>query len=139
MSTEQNKQIIHRLFNEGINERKFQIFDGLISDKFINHGVPNAPTGPKGFKDIVQQFIDSFSDMKIVNEEIVGDGDTVATRGYMTGTHNGTFMGIAATGKKIKMDYIDFWKLNNGKCIENWVQMDIAGVFKQIESKQFAL
>jgi predicted ester cyclase len=139
MSTEQNKKIIHRLFNEVINERKFQVVDSIIAEKFINHGIPNSTPGPKGFLNAVQQFIDAFPDMKIVTEEIVGDGETVATRGYMTGTHNGLFLGVAATGKKIRMDYIDFWKLSNGKCIENWVHMDVAGVFKQIESKQFAL
>jgi predicted ester cyclase len=37
------------------------------------------------------------------------------------------------------MDYIDFWKLDNGKCLENWVQLDIAGVMRQLESKQVAL
>lgn len=138
MSTEQNKKIVQRLFNEGMNERKFQVFDEFISDKFVNHGIPNATTGPKGFKAIVQQFLDSFPDMQITIQEIIAEGETVATRGHLSGTHKGEFMGINATGKKVRVDYVDFWKLNNGKCIENWVQMDMAGVMQQLGSIQQA-
>ena len=138
MTTEQNKKIIQRLFNEGMNERKFQVFDEFVSDKFINHGIPNSKPGPNGFREIVQQFLQGFPDMRITILEIISDGDTVATRGYMTGTHNGEFMGLNSTGKKVRVDYIDFWKLNNGKCEENWVQMDIAGLMQQIGSAQHA-
>ena len=138
MTTEQNKKIIQRLFNEGMTERKFQVFDELISDKFVNHGIPNAQTGPKGFLAIVQLFLQGFPDMKINILEIVAEGETVATRGYLSATHNGVFMGVNASGKKVRIDYIDFWKLENGKCMENWVQMDIAGVMQQIGSTQHA-
>ena len=138
MTTEQNKKIIQRLFNEGMNEKKFQIFDEIISDKFVNHGIPNAPTGPNGFKAIVQQFLSAFPDMEVNVTEIIAEGETVATRGYLAGTHNGEFMGVNASGKKVRIDYVDFWKLNNGKCIENWVQMDVAGVMQQIGSAQHA-
>lgn len=138
MTTEQNKKIILRLFKEGVTEKKFQVFDEYISDNFINHGIPYAQPGPKGFKAVVQQFLQGFPDMKITVLEIVAEGATVATRGYLTGTHNGEFMGINATGKTVRIDYIDFWKLHNGKCIENWVQMDMTGLMKQIGSIQHA-
>ena len=138
MTTEQNKKIILRLFNEGMTERKFQVFDEYISDTFVNHGIPYAQPGPKGFKAIVQQFMQGFPDMKITVLEIIAEGETVATRGYLSGTHNGDFMGINASGKNVRIDYIDFWKLENGKCMENWVQMDTAGLMQQIGSIQHA-
>jgi predicted ester cyclase len=139
MSTEQNKKIVRRIFQEGIGERKFQVFDELVSDKFVNHGIPDTQTGPKGLIGAVQQFIDAFPDMQVINQEFIAEGDMVATRGYMTGTHQGNFMGISATGKKIQINYIDIWKVSNGKCTENWVQMDIAGLMQQINTKQLAL
>jgi predicted ester cyclase len=139
MSTEQNKKIVRRIFQEGIGERKFQVFDELVADKFVNHGIPITSTGPNGMKEAVQQFVNGFSNMQVVNEEFVAEGDMVATRGYMTGTHDGNFMGISATGKKIHLPYIDLWKVKDGKAIENWVQMDIAGLMQQINTKQFAL
>lgn len=138
MTTEQNKKIIQRIFNEGMTGKKFRVFDELISEKFVNHGIPNAMPGPNGFKAIIKQFLNAFPDMQINIQEIIGEGETVATRGYFIGTHNGEFMGNHASGKKVRINYIDFWKLNNGKCIENWVQMDMAGVMQQIGSIQHA-
>jgi len=138
MSNDQNKKIIQRLFNEGMNEKKFQVIDELISEKYVNHGIPGSPAGVKGFKAIVEQFTSAFPDMKVNVQEIVADGDTVATRGFFTGTHKGDFMGIGATGKKVRVDYIDFWKMSNGKAVENWVQMDNVGLMQQIGAAQQA-
>ena len=139
MSTEQNKKIVLRIFSEGMTERKFQVFEELISENFINHSFPNSQPGPKGFKAIIQQFTSAFPDMKISVQGIIAEGETVATRGSLSGTHKGEFMGIAATGKKVRIEYVDFWKLSSGKCVENWVQMDIAGVLQQLESREHAL
>ena len=139
MTSEQNKKIIQRLFNEGMNERKFEVFDEIITETFLNHGMPDAKPGSQGFRDIVGQIINAFPDMKVIQQEVIAEGDTVATRGYWTGTHKAEFMGISATGRKVKAGFIDFWKLSNGKCIENWVQMDMPGVMQQLQAKDYAL
>src|SRR6476661_8295254 len=132
MSTKKNKKIIQRLFDEAINKQDLTVVDEYISAAFVNHGMPDAQAGPSGFKKVVTGFKDAFPDMRVNVEEIIGDGDMVATRGFWKGTHNGSFMGIPATGKAVQVQYMDFWKIENGKCIENWVQMDIAGLMQQV-------
>jgi steroid delta-isomerase-like uncharacterized protein len=132
MSAEQNKTVIKKLFEQGMNERKFEMLKDIIGPDFINHGIPNANRGPEGFKEVLGQFLTGYPDMKINLENIIADGDMVATRGYWTGTNNGSFMGIPATGKKVKVDFIDVWKMLEGKCQENWVQMDMMGLMQQI-------
>lgn len=132
MTTEQNKALIKKLFNEGLNERKLNLADEIISSKFVIHGIPNAKNGPDGFREIIQQFLDAFPDMMVTVENVIGEGDTVATRGSWTGTNKGSFMGMPSTGKKVKVEYADFWKIENGKCTENWVSMDIAGMMQQM-------
>jgi steroid delta-isomerase-like uncharacterized protein len=139
MSIEINKKVILRLFNEGITEKKFEVFDELISEKFIKHGVPNAPGGIGGFKTGLQQFIQAFPDIKVSIQQIIAEGESVATRGFFQGTHQGNFMGVPATGRKVRVEYMDFWKLNDGKCTENWVQMDLHGIMQQIGSLETAL
>jgi len=62
--------------------------------------------------------------MHVHAEDVIAEGDTVITGGYITGTHNGNFMGIPGTGKQIRIDYINIWKIQDGQAIENWVQMD---------------
>ncbi len=138
MSTEKNKKIILRLFGEGMLEQNFEIFNELIADTFMNHGVPNPGKGPQGYKMFVKQFLKAFPDMKINIQQIIAEGDTVSTRGFIYGTHNGEFMGIPPTSKKIRINYFDFWKIRDGKCIENWVQMDMAGIIQELGPLQFA-
>ena len=70
--------------------------------------------------------------MKLTIENTVCEGNTVATRGYWTGTNKGSFQGNPATNKTVTVSYCDFWKIENGKCTENWVNMDIAGLMTQL-------
>ena len=88
--------------------------------------------GPEGFKIVMEMFFNAFPDLKIVIEEAAGEGPTVFTRGYWTGTQKGEFNGIPATGKNVKVAFLDCWKLENGKAVENWVQMDMVGMMHQM-------
>ena len=132
MSADQNKEIIRKIFQEGMNERNISVAEKYISPEYINYGIPGHQPGFEGFNAIIKQFTDAFPDMVITQDEIIGEGDTVATRGSWTGTNNGSFMGMPPTGKKVTVQFMDFWKLKDGKCIENWVQMDIAGLMQQL-------
>jgi len=131
MSVEQNKKIVHRMFDEVMNKKDFSLVREFVADNYVNHDMPGA-VGPEGMKKMIENFFDGFPDMRIRLDEVIGDGDSVATRGEWTGTHSGNFMGIAATGKKVKVKFIDFWRLENGKAVENWVQMDIPGLMQQL-------
>jgi steroid delta-isomerase-like uncharacterized protein len=131
MTSDQNKNLIQQLFGEAMNGRNLALVDNLIAPGFINHGIPDAKPGPEGFKAVIQQFLDAFPDMGINVEQIIAEGDVVATRGYWTGTNKGSFMGLPPTGKQVRVEYSDFWKIKDDKCIENWVQMDIAGLMQQ--------
>ena len=132
MTSDQNKKLILQLFGEAMNGRNLALIDNLIAPGFINHGIPDAKPGPEGFKATIQQFFDAFPDMGIDVEQIIAEGDLVATRGYWTGTNKGSFMGMPPTNRKVRVDYADFWKIENDQCIENWVQMDIASVMQQL-------
>ena len=136
MATTQNQMLIEQLFNEVMNDRKFSLLDQIIDPAFVNHGIPDAKQGPSGFKQVIEQFLDGFPDMKIQIEQIVSEKDLVATRGYWTGTNSGSFMGMPSSGKKVRIDYIDFWKIKNGKCVENWVQMDMMSLMQQVGAMQ---
>ena len=131
MTTDHNKKIIESLYNDAINRKNLPVIDLVISPDFVSHGIPNAKTGPEGFKEMIKRFSDAFPDRNITIENMIAEGDVVATRGYWTGTNKGEFMGLPASGKKVKVEYADFWKISEGMCIENWVQMDLAGLMVQ--------
>jgi len=130
--SDQKKKLIQQLFGEAMNRRSLALIPDIIAPDFALHGIPDSKPGPDGFKAIIQGFIEAFPDFTVNAEQIIAEGDTVATRGYWTGTNNGSFMGMPPTGKQIRVDYSDFWKIQNEKCIATWVQMDMAGLMRQL-------
>src|SRR6267142_6423651 len=106
MTPDQNKQFVQQLFAEVVNGKNLSVTEKYIAPGFVPHGIPGANTGPDGFKQTVQQFIDGFPDIHVYQESLIAEGDTVVTRGYWTGTHKGNFMGIPGTGKQVRADYI---------------------------------
>jgi len=132
MSNETNKAIIRRVFDEIVNNGNLGVADELIGPAYVNHGVPVPATGPEALKMAVGLFRTAFPDIHVTLEQVVAEGDRVATHGYFTGTHKGDFNGIPPTGKSIKVAYVDLWRLENGKAAENWVQMDMMGLVQQL-------
>ena len=134
MSTlqEQNKSLVRRIFEEGINQNKQGVFDELIALSYVNHDIPAPTPGLEGFKMVIGMFLAAFPDMRVTIEEELAEGSKVITRGYFTGTHQGDFQGIPPTGKQIKVKYIDIWLVENGKLMENWVRLDELGLMQQL-------
>jgi steroid delta-isomerase-like uncharacterized protein len=131
MSTEENKRIVKRLFSEAMNNRNFSVIDEVFDEHSVHHGFTYPVHGPEGFKELLNQFIVGFPDLQLTVEKAIAEDEFVTTRGTWTGTHKSDFMGIPATGKAVKVGYMDMWRMENGKCVENWVQMDIAGLMQQ--------
>src|SRR5262245_63232211 len=93
-TAEENKAIIRRGFEEAMNQRKLDLFEGYIAPNYVNHDMPAPGPGPEGLKAVLHAFFAGFPDMNITIEDMIGEGNTVATRGYFTGTHQGEFNGI---------------------------------------------
>jgi steroid delta-isomerase-like uncharacterized protein len=127
-----NKASIRRGFEVGINQRKLDVFEEVIDARYRNHTFAAPAPGAAGFKQVIAMFVDAFPDMEITLHDTIAEGDRVATRGSWRGTHRGAFMGIPATGKAVTVNYMDFWRLENGKAVENWVQMDLLGLMQQL-------
>ena len=132
MTPDENKKLVQQMFDELMNAKNFSAIDKYIASGYVNHGIPISKTGPEGFKEALDQFTNGFPNMHVYAEQVIAEGDTVTTRGYWTGTHKGNFMNIPATNKQVRVDYIDVWKIQNGKAVENWVQMDGVGMMQQL-------
>ncbi|SRR6266542_6943961 len=133
MSTEQNKALLLRIFEEGVNQNNPSVFDELIAPdcKFYDPPLGMQPSR-EGFRQILAKFREAFPDMRLTIEDEFADGDTVIQRGYFTGTHTGEYNGIPPTGKKVKMNAIHIWRFANGKAVENWVQIDQLSLMQQL-------
>ena len=131
MSAEENKLLLDRLF-EGMNQGDFSEFDELIGPDYVNHSFPTPVSGPEAVKMTLGMFLNAFPDMEMTVEDIIAEGNRVASRGFFVGTHEGEFNGIPATGRRVKVDFSDIWVVNNGQLAENWAQLDIMGMMQQL-------
>ena len=132
MSTEQNKTIVRRIFDEIVNKGNLGVADELLAADYVNHDFPAPAPGAEGFKLVTTMFRSAFPDIVVTLEDEFAEGDKVVTRGVFAGTHTGEFMGIPATRRKVTIKYLDIWRLENGKAKENWVQMDLLGLMQQL-------
>ena len=79
----------------------------------------------------------AFSDKVCIDEARLFDGEWAAAFGRQEAIHSGPFMGIEPTEKKVVIRYMDFWKVVDGKIVDNWVMVDFAGVMKQLAVDAF--
>jgi steroid delta-isomerase-like uncharacterized protein len=132
MSTEQNKAIVRRVFDEIVSKGNLSVADELLAADYVNHDFPAPAPGAEGFKLVTTMFRTAFPDIVVKLADVLAEDDKVVTRGVFEGTHKGEFMGIPATGKRVSVKYLDVWRLENGKAKENWVQMDLLGLMQQL-------
>ncbi len=74
----------------------------------------------------------AFTDRDYKTEKFLADGDWAACFGHIEATHSGAFMGIAPTGKRVKIPYMDFWRVEDGRIADNPVSVDFASVLAQL-------
>jgi steroid delta-isomerase-like uncharacterized protein len=130
--SEQNKSIVRAIY-EVISTGDFSKVDQLIASDAVDHEAPpGAPPGPTVLKEFVTTFRAAFPDLKISAEDMIADGDKVASRAIMRGTHKGEFMGVPATGKKFEIAGIDIIRFAGGKVVEHWGITDTLGLMQQL-------
>ena len=134
MSTENNKALVRRVYEETMNQGNLALLDELVSSDFVLHD-PNYPQpvrGAEGLKQYFQTFRSAFPDLHFTIEDIIGEGDTVAVRQTGRGTHQGELFGIPPTGKQLTVTAMIFHRFVNGKPVENWVNSDSMGMLQQL-------
>lgn len=74
----------------------------------------------------------AFTERDYITEHFMADGAWASCFGHIEATHSGTFMGIPATGKRVKIPYMDFWRIEDGRIADNPVSVDLASVLAQL-------
>ncbi len=134
MNVEHNLDLVHKMY-EALNSQDLDEHDEYWSEDMIWHGPPGWGDilGREAFKyKLMEPFYKIFPDYHVVNEIEVADENWVAATGILTGTHQGDWLGVPATGKPVTMRFSDFWLVRDGKLAENWVMVDNIAVLHQI-------
>lgn len=123
--SEQNKATAKRFYEEVFNRQNVNVVDELCAPNFVDHtAAPGQAPGLQGLKEIMRVYFKGFPDIRVTVDEMIADGDAVATRFSGTATHKGELFGTAPTGRAITFHGIDFLHFKNGKVTDAWHQGD---------------
>ncbi len=113
MSAQANERTVRRIYDELWNERRLEVADDLIAEGATNYdtGLVPMPFSPEEMKGTVRMVTAAFPDNRHEVEEVITQGDTVVLRCTLTGTHEGPFMGIPPTGRRIEVTEIHIYRL----------------------------
>src|ERR1700694_2891496 len=102
MTEEVNPATYRRWFDEGCSRGNVDLADELYSPEYVTHSVgPDLPPTLDGLKMFVRALREGIPDLRCPVEEGVAEGDRVAGRFSLQGTHRGTLLGIPATGRQV--------------------------------------
>jgi predicted ester cyclase len=129
--TEANIATFRRAIDEGWNQGNLEVIDELFAPDFVEHQPGIAP-GREGVKGSIRALRAAFPDLHLAVEDAAAAGDRVWLRLHGTGTHDGPFMGLPATGRRIDITVIDVVRVANGRLVEHWGVADRFSVAQQI-------
>ena len=128
-----NKATMLRIF-EVFSQDDLGPLDELLADDFVEHEElpPGIPQGREAPRTLMTMMRGAFPDFRAEVEELLQDGDKVVARVRFSGTHQGEFMGIPATGKRFDIAVIDIIEFREGQGVAHWGVMDMAGMMEQL-------
>jgi predicted ester cyclase len=133
MSAQENKVLFQRTYEELLNRGDLDVADELVAPEFINHEAPpGRDRGPESMRGLATMLRTAFPDLRFEIEELVAEGDTVAGRLTMSGTHEGPLMGTPPTGRSVRQDHMHFVRFRDGKAVEHWGVRDDLGMMQQL-------
>ncbi len=134
MSTEQNKAIARRNFEEAWNKQNLAVVDELFATDYIGHfAIHSEPvSGIEAYKQFMSGYFVAFPDARFTIEDILAEGDRVVARWTVRGTHKGELSGIPPTGKQVTVTGMWILRVAGGKIAEQWGIFDALGLMQQL-------
>ena len=129
---EENKALFRRFIDEVWNNGNLAVADELFAPDAFTPSAPQLPPGPEGVKVIATLWRTAFPDFHMTIEDLIAENDKVVARFTETGTHQGEFMGIAPTGRRMSVTEIGILRLVDGKVVESWYEVDMLGLMQQL-------
>ena len=132
LMSEANKTLIMRM-GEILNSGNFAPIDELIApDISLRAAGYTEVKGREAYKQLLPAMLTAFPDGQFTSETIIAEGDLVAVRWNWRGTHQGDWMGVAATGKQVTETASTFYRVVDGKITEIWGDEDALGLMQQL-------
>ncbi|RZJ54126.1 MAG: ester cyclase [Flavobacterium sp.] len=135
MKTEQNKALLVKYNKEVIENGNMDFFREIATSDFLNHSAPEGM--PSSIDGVIYFFADvlhkAFSEIKVEVLDMIAEGDKVATRKVISGTHTGELFGIASTGKKVEIKVIDIFTIDENKLKDHWGENNFGAIIESLK------
>ncbi len=132
MAREENIAAQER-FAEGVNTGNFDVFDEVVAPDVVDHDpAPEQGPGPQGFKDMFANLRAAFPDLEVTPEHMTATDEDVALAYTVTGTHEGEFLSVAPTGRRMTARGVQIARFRDGKMVERWGSSDELSILQQL-------
>lgn len=132
MSIEANKDLVRRYLN-AFNERDRDTMSELLAEGVIEHGAHEELHGYDEIIEFLDVHFETFPDYSGTTKAMVAEGDTVAVRYTVSGTHTGEYRDVSPTGRTVEWTGIAIYRLEGDEITEIWIEEDRLGLLEQLE------
>ena len=142
MSTEDNKKVVATFVELCQNGHDLSAADEMFHADFVDHrgpaGRPVPATGrpASAFQQFYGTLLQAFPDATMEIEDQIAEGDLVVTRKILRGSHLGEIWDLPPTGNPIAWEFIDIFRVKDGKLAEHWTGMDLEGLRAQMRTRE---
>jgi steroid delta-isomerase-like uncharacterized protein len=130
----ENKRIARRFPEEVATAGNVDLIEELCTPDVVDRSPLGEVHGHDELKRHLESIRAAFSDHSATVEDAVAEGDTVAMRVTLRGTHDGEFMGIEPTGNEFAVTNMVFTRIEDGRIAERWVNPDVYGLMQQLDA-----
>jgi steroid delta-isomerase-like uncharacterized protein len=133
-STDALKTLAQRFVDEVINAQDLgAALTELVTEDFVEQNpLPGQGPGRTGLADVLAGMFAAFPDLRWTPQQMIAEDDVVMTFSIWTGTHNGAFLGLPATGRRVTVEAWTIDRFRDGQLVESRILMDVAGLLMQL-------
>ena len=139
MSTDDNKRVVSEFVRRCQDEHDLAYADDVFHRGFVDHyrpegrAIPSTERPASGFQHFYGQLLRAFPDARMQVNDQIAEGDLVATRKTLSGTHRGELWGLPPSGNHVEFEFIDIFRIADGLLIEHWTSMDLGALKSQVQ------
>ena len=133
MGTDESRDLLNRYLDEVWGGGDPEAVTQYLDASYVRHISPTLPAIDRMQQvDRLRSFRAAFRDIEIRLEAVVAEGDLISFRSTMRGTHQGSFLGLAPTGRHVTVGLIDIWRIEGGRVVEQWGGPDTFDLLRQL-------
>jgi steroid delta-isomerase-like uncharacterized protein len=130
MPAQDNKAAVRRFYEELMNGKNLEIIDELLTADSVDHTFGSQ--GVEASKQFFGMLFKAFPDLRVEVHDVIAEGELVAARVTYSGSHEGEFIGIPATGRQARVSGVDFVRMQDSRQAEHWGGPDMASLLQQL-------